>query len=165
MIDNAVDIPPLTKWVEKFLVQKKVDDFIPPFMYVDIFNNNDGVTPGGGGSGRGTPGGGGGRRTGAGGTLGVNALGTRVSNANIDPRFQDGTMHNKILCGRIKTLKAGLEQQQPPICCPVSPHKQLCLSWHIKGYCYSGCNRMEDHVQLVRKHKDGMFWYAQAMFP
>ena len=147
-IDNAVDISLLTKWVEKFLVQKKVDDFIPPFdrtpdlvTYVETFNNDGDITPGSGGSSGGAPGGGGGCCTGARGTLGVNALGTRVRNANIDPRFQASAMHNKVLCGRIKPLKPGLS----------SSNRQFAVQWARLDYIASLGTSKVTAIQGVTK--------------
>ena len=163
-INAAVAPPPLIKWVKTFLVQRKVDNLIPPFdlapnlaLHVKKITNISSVTPGGGGSGGGAPSSDGGRRTGFGGTPGGNTLGNCVENTNIDPCFQEADLRSRIRRGRIKTLKAKFEAQQPPICCPVGPHGQRCLSWHLKGYCYSKCSRKEDHVQLTDDDKDGMF--------
>ena len=162
-IDAAVATPKLIEWVKTFLIRQRVDNLIPPFdlapdlaLYINKITNISGVTPGGGGSGGGAPGSNGGRCT-VGGTPGGNNLGTRVENTNIDPRFQEVKLMGKIRHGRIKTLKTKLEKQQPPIFCPVGPHGQRCLSWHLKGYCYSACSQMEDHVQLPNDDKDGMF--------
>ena len=120
MINGTADISPLTKWVKNFLVQKIVHNFVPPFegtpnlvTYKKGFNNDVGVTPGGGG--RGTPGGGVDRQPSGICTPGGNSLGTWVSNANVDPRCQDSAMRGKIVRGRIKTPKVEFEWQDPPI--------------------------------------------------
>lgn len=61
---------------------------------------------------------------------------------------------------------AKLRRLQPDIICPkLDNGEQRCLSWYVKGKCYSNCGRNYDHVTLFGEKDDEMVAYAKHLFP
>jgi len=83
----------------------------------------------------------------------------RVSNRNRDPRVMGETP----LAKQIRKLPIGealAKAGTPPV---TTSGNTRCLSWHLKGKCYSDCLRKADHVILPIDDADTLVeWCSQA---
>ena len=86
---------------------------------------------------------------------------TRVSNRNRDPRVMGETplarrIRDKSIADAIATAGGAPTNDQ---------HQDRCLSWHIRGKCFSDCPRSYDHIALDTLERDDMKAWCEQAYP
>lgn len=85
----------------------------------------------------------------------------RVSNRNRDPRVMGETPLAKQI--RTDAIADALARAGSP---PATTNgKTRCLSWHLKGKCYSDCARKDDHVVLPIEDADTLVEWCTTAYP
>ena len=142
--------------INQFLMKGKIKDLIPSYHRVPFlraYGVNKDLH------------GGGDRPTGSSTTKSTERR--RLPNPDLDACFQKNTplgvkISNTKLQPRIQELK-----QDPSFCIPTDPvsGSPRCLSWHLKGFCFSNCSRIADHKALSASEMDELHDVATKLFP
>jgi hypothetical protein len=85
----------------------------------------------------------------------------RVSNRNRDPRV----MGENPLATRIRNTLIGDVLSSVGSAPLAENGNPRCLSWHLKGKCYSDCPRADDHVVLPSEEADKLVEWCEASYP
>jgi hypothetical protein len=93
------------------------------------------------------------------------ALGKLYNNPDQDQRFKEDNPFCKIIQDR-KIRKGEEAAKEQGVSLPTAPDgKERCLTWHIKGFCYTNCKHKLDHVKLESsKETDDVYKFARAGF-
>lgn len=89
----------------------------------------------------------------------------RVQNRGRDSRYIGGgpialgIQHRPI---RDALVTAGANE--PPMVARGGSQVPPCLSWHLKGTCYTDCNRRSDHVPNTSEEKEKLWQWCQVAF-
>jgi hypothetical protein len=133
--------PPLPRYedIQRWISSRRFRDFPElPARYLDLRAPNGGGTPGAGGTGTRTP-------AGAGGDPGT-TLGTQVPNEQPTRREWQTQF---AACGKTVT-------QLRPHAPKDGQDNEICLSYHLKGVCYTNCGRRGSHKVLTGVAKNNM---------
>ena len=92
-------------------------------------------------------------------------LGKSVSNTFHDPRFKE----DNVFCKAIQSEKIRAAERKATakgVAFPLTPNgEERCHTWHVKGRCYPGCERVSDHVKLeTPKEVEDVYLFARAGF-
>jgi len=89
---------------------------------------------------------------------------TRISNNAWNKGFQE----NNEFCKRIKNWKvldAIKAMKKKGKSTPVTSHgKERCVTFHVKGYCFSDCKNSHDHQHLNTEEKTAFFSWCQEAY-
>lgn len=87
--------------------------------------------------------------------------GEHLRNNNQDSRFSGQTP----MARRISAIKVKLAINRTNTPPPTINDKPRCLSWHLKGMCYSTCHRTYDHVVLKPDDADKLHTWCLEAYP
>lgn len=88
----------------------------------------------------------------------------RAVNPNRDTRLLGNTPLAVNVRGR--SIRAALELagDAPPTVTRSGTTMEPCLSWHIKGTCFSDCGRVADHVNNTPAEKEALWEWAKTAY-
>ena len=151
---EAAELPPLRKGLRKLLMYNKVEDMMPAWktnIQVSqlLLGKGDQEK---GGSGLLSP------------TATTMAEKKPVKNSQLDARYTGTDAMGTMLKGRITALLSKAQEANPGIKVPKhSSGSPRCLSYHLKGVCYTNCGRANDHGPLTGPEKSVLFKYAESI--
>jgi hypothetical protein len=93
------------------------------------------------------------------------ALGKCYNNSDHDQRFKEDNPFCQTIQDR-KIRKGEEAAKEKGVALPVALEgKERCLTWHVKGFCYTNCKHKHDHVKLeTPKEIEEVYKFARAGF-
>jgi hypothetical protein len=93
------------------------------------------------------------------------ALGKRYNNPDHDQRFKEDNPFCQTIQDR-KIRKGEETAKEKGVALPLAPEgKERCLTWHVKGFCYTNCKHKLDHIKLVNPNEtEEVYKFARAGF-
>ena len=93
------------------------------------------------------------------------SLGKRINNSDHDQRFQE----DNPFCQNIQSRKIRKGEEAAKlkgVSLPMAGEgRERCLTWHVKGFCYTNCKHKHDHVKLATaKETEEVYEFARAGF-